>query len=72
MEGKFIMGDFPRIPIRNYFYMSCFIFADSILRTEMLRVIVLGGFLPGLNCLKDVSVERRFFLVGGARFSGII
>jgi hypothetical protein len=32
--------------------MFCFLFADTILRVEMLRVIVQDKFSPGLNCLE--------------------
>ena len=52
--------------------ISGFLFADLILRMEMLRVIDWGNFSPGLNCLKGIPMERGFFSGGGVRFSGII
>ena len=52
------MGEFSRIPIQNYFYVSCFLFPISIPRVELLRVIVLGKFSPGLNCIEDISMGR--------------
>ena len=42
-------------------YMSFFLFTNSILRVEMLRVIVRGKFSPGLNCPGDIFVERGIF-----------
>ena len=43
--------------------MSCFLFADSILPVEKIRVGVLGKFSPGLNCLENKSMGRRDFFV---------
>ena len=57
------MGEFARIPIRNSFYLSHFLFIDSILRVEMLKVIVQGKLSLGLNCLKDHSTGKGDFSV---------
>ena len=43
------------------FLVSCFLFADSILRVEMLRAIVRNKFSTRLNCLENISVARRGF-----------
>jgi len=40
--------------------MSCFVFTDSILSGQMLKVIVRGNFSPGFNCAKYVPVKRGF------------
>ena len=45
----------------KFLYLSCFIFTDSILRMEVLRVIVQGKFSPGLNCPEKISVGRGIF-----------
>ena len=50
-KGNYTLGEFVRIPIENSFYISCFLFFFSILRVELLRVIILGKFSPRLNCL---------------------
>ena len=56
-RGSFTLEDFARVPIRNSFYLSYILFAKSILHLEMLMIIVRNKFSPGLNCLKDLSVE---------------
>ena len=43
--------------------MSCFLFADSILRVGMLRVIVQGKFSAESNRLENRSVGSRDFSV---------
>ena len=58
-RGNFTLGEFARIPIRNSFYGSCFHFADSLLRVDMLQVIVWGNISPRLNYLENISVGRR-------------
>ena len=40
--------------------MSYFLFTNSILGVEILRVIVQGKFSPGLNCTEDISVGGDF------------
>ena len=40
-----------------YFHLSYFLFTDSILRVDMLRVTLRGKFSLGLNCLEDFFVE---------------
>jgi len=72
VRGNYALGDFAIVFIRNSFYISYFLFAASILHMELLRVIVVGKFSPGLNCLEEISVGRVFLPGGGARFSGII
>ena len=42
-------------------YLSCFLFTDSILRVEVLRVIVWGKLLPLVNCPDDISLRRGIF-----------
>ena len=61
-RGDSTLEDFARILIRNYFYVPCFLFVDSILRVEMLRVSVLCKFSPGLNCPEDISAEGWIFV----------
>ena len=42
----------------KFLYVGWFLFTDSILCVEMLRVIVLGKFSPGLIFPEDISVGR--------------
>ena len=50
-SGEILLwGDLPEI-LYQTLLMSCFLFASSILRAGMLRVIAHGKFLPRLNCL---------------------
>ena len=58
----FTPGEFVRIPIRNPAYVLFFL-SVSILHVEMLRVIVRGDFLPGLNCLENKPFGIRDFSV---------
>ena len=53
------MSEFPY----QILLMSCFLIADSILRVEILIVIVRGKFSPGLNCLRSKSLETSDFCV---------
>ena len=62
-EGKFFMwiitlGEFTTFPLRNSSYVL-FLFVDSSLRMEVLRVNVRGKFFTRLNCLEDIIVGRR-------------
>jgi len=41
---NFTLAEFARIYVRNYFYLSCFLFANAILHVKMLRGIDLGNF----------------------------
>jgi hypothetical protein len=68
VRDNYTLGEFARIPIQNSFYMFCFLFSVSILRTEQLRVIVRGKFSLGLCCLEDISVGRGFVRGGGPDF----
>ena len=43
--------------------LSCYLFDDSILPVEMLSVTVRGEFLPGLNCLEEISLGTKNFSV---------
>ena len=56
---KFMLEEFAKIPLRNF--MSCFLFTNSILHVEMLRVIFQGKFSPGLNYSEDICVGRGIF-----------
>ena len=56
----------------KFLHMSCFLYNDSILSVEVLRVIVRGNFSSGLNFFEDIPVRRGFFRGGGARFYGVI
>jgi hypothetical protein len=47
--------------IYEFFYMSCFLFANLILRLEILRVIARGKSSAGLNCPEDIPLGRRIF-----------
>ena len=70
-SGKFYTGEFP---MRNSFYLFSFLFAESIVGLEMLRVTVTGEFLKGLNwsTLQDFSIGRGIFSVEvNPEFSGI-
>ena len=60
VRGYLILEEFARILIQKSSYISCFLFSVSILRVELLRIIVWGKFSPGLNCLEDVSAETGF------------
>ena len=42
----FILGVFSTTHIRNSFYLSYFLFTDSVLHVEMLRVIIRCKFSP--------------------------
>jgi hypothetical protein len=66
--GKFTLGYFPEF-LYKILLISCFLFADSILCVEMLKVIVRGKFSPGLNCLENISVGRRGFLLSWSQIS---
>ena len=57
-KGTFAHGGFARIPIRNYFSLSYFLCAGSILHVEMLAVIVQGKLSLRLNRLEDLTVQR--------------
>ena len=54
-------GNLPEFPYEIRL-MSGFVFADSILRVETLRVVQ-GKVSPGLNCLENESMGRRDFFV---------
>ena len=56
---NYTLQEFAKIFMQNPFYMSCFLFSVSILRADWLKLIVLGKFFLGLNCL-----ERGFFNYG--------
>ena len=43
--GNSSLEKLSRIFIRNYFYLSCFLFADSVLHVEMLGGIAPENFL---------------------------
>ena len=51
----------PEFPNKIIFISLNFLFVNSILRVEMLRVFVLGKFSLGFHCLDDLPVERRGF-----------
>ena len=61
-RGNLTLGEFARIPIRNFFICLVFSFTYSILSSEILRVIFRSKFSPGSNCPEDVSVGRGIFL----------
>ena len=68
---QLILGEFVRIPVKNSFYLSYFLFADSILNTKVSWGIVRRKFLSDCwNCLEYLSVgvfcrsefvHRKFF-----------
>ena len=69
-QGKFSVEEYAKIPKQSCFYV---LLSVSILRAEMLRVIVWGEFQLKLNCLEDNFAWRGIFLRGGAaRISGNI
>ena len=45
-RGEFTLGEFR---MRNSFYLSYFLFANSVLRIEVLRIIFRSNFPLGLN-----------------------
>jgi hypothetical protein len=47
-RGNLNCGNRPEF-LYEILLISCFLFADAILRLDILRVIVLGKFSPGLN-----------------------
>ena len=55
-KKNFTLREFFRIPIQNYFYLSYFLYADSILPVDMITVIVQGK-LSLRCCLEDLSLE---------------
>ena len=68
--GNFLWGEFleeilhrGNLPefLYKFLLMSCFLFANSILRIKMLMVTVQGKFLPGLNFLEDMSRGKGDF-----------
>ena len=69
---NYAVGKFARIPIGNYFYISCFLFSVSILRVKFFRVIVRGKFSLKMDSLVYIFVGRGFLHGGGATFPGII
>ena len=71
VSRNFTLGEFTSILIQ-FFFMSCFPFSVSILGVELLKVIVRGKVLPGLNCREAISVGDSFLPGCGARFPGII
>ena len=58
LEGKLYAWRIYRNSYAKFFSNVCFLFPVSILSVETLRVIVQGKFLPGWNCIEDVSVGR--------------
>ena len=61
-KGNFTHGgEFAKIPTQIYFYLSCFLFSDSILHVEILREIDQGKHLLGWNCLEYLSVGGGIF-----------
>ena len=71
--GNFRLGEYAIIPLRISFNLPYFLFAGSILHVEMFMVIVWDKFLPGLNCLEDLSVRwGGGFSGGGAVYVTII
>ena len=64
--GNHKLENFVRI-----FCVPCFLISVSILRLEMLRVIIQGKFSLGLNFLEDISAGRLFLRRSGTRFPGI-
>ena len=53
------------------FFLSYFMFPDSILRLEMLRVIVQANFHQDLIVWRIYPWKGGFFREDGARFPGI-
>ena len=70
-KGNFTLGESPRIPLQNYFYLSYFFFADSILHVEILRGIVREKYLPGWNCLEYPRVFSTREILHNGVFHGI-
>ena len=56
-----MQGELARIPVKNFSYISRFLFTDSILRVEMLIVVVRGEF-SGFSCPENISVGRGIFM----------
>ena len=63
-RGKFYSGGICQNFYLKFVYLSYFLFADSVLRLEMLRVIV--------QVFTWIELFKEFFLRGEARFSEII
>ena len=60
-RGKLYTGGICQSFYLKLFYFSYFLFADSVLRLEMLRVIVRGKFFIWIELLVYLSVGRENF-----------
>ena len=58
VRGNYALGEFGKNPIQNAFYISCILISVSMLRVELLKVIVRGKFSPIFNFLEDIFVGR--------------
>ena len=58
VRGNYALGEFGRNPKQNAFYISCIIISVSMLRVELLKVIVRGKFSPIFNFLEEIFVGR--------------
>ena len=65
--GELSKGNFTRgigqDSYSKFFYLSYFLFTDSILHVKILRGIVRGKYLPDWNCLEYLSVKYYVILL---------
>ena len=64
-------GNLPRFLYKNYFYLSYFLSADSILHVEILRRTVQGKYLPCWDCVEYLSVCGGGFSAGEILHGGV-
>ena len=61
-SGKFTLGEFAIIPIRNFLYVLLSLYRFNFTRGDV-KVIIRGKFSPGLNCPEDISYGEGDFSV---------
>ena len=62
-SGEICNGGIGQNSHTTFVEMSSFLFANSVLRVKMLRVIVRGKYSPGCDCLENKSMGKRDFSV---------
>ena len=70
-RGNYTLREFARILMQNSFYVSCFLFSVSILRTKCLRIIFRVNF-HGIELSRGYLHGDGVLRGGGARFPAII
>ena len=60
-RGYFVLSNFAGIPMRHYFYLSYFLFADSISNTNNVKCNFPGDIFTGLELSRGSSRGGRDF-----------